>query len=318
MLAALVGCERTPPSPQPAPAAAKPAASAKPTRGWVCDMACEGCKTFDGPGKCPVCKMDLRPYEEVPFSGRLALSVQPQVGQPLDLRMTLTDPAGCPVDPAAFDKGAGRAVNAVILSREPGYLGKPGVILEPGGVVRLTGASPTAGGRHLALCVFAPPGLPPQAVSAEFEVPGPAKPTAPAAASDRATLRAGELVMQNEPPRLRVERDNSVYIRPAVLPKVGAPAPLRLAGAQAALVRDDLGYAGPGTIIGKPSDQVAAFGVYAPSAAAYRLLVWLDTAQGADVAEFWIPSPLPPRPPQGVRPPPPLQPQTPREQPPKP
>lgn len=323
----LPGCEKPAPS-APAPAATTAAGQtastvAKRSRGWVCDMACEGCKTFDAPGTCPVCKMDLRPYEEVPFAGHLKLSVAPQVGQPLDLRLTLADPAGCDVDPATFDARAGRTVHAAILSLAPDYLGKPGVILEPGGVVRITGATPTKPGKHLVVCAFSPPNLPPQVVTAEFDIPGEASPkptpaaqntpTAPTALPTRtkSKLRAGELELENNPPQFFRQSENVVRVRPSVLPKPGIPVRLNVAGSQAAVVRADLNYAAPGLPLGDRTDELAVFRVAINEPGAYRTLVWLNTDQGAEVAEFCLSAPEPPARPQPGSAPPRPQPTTP-------
>ncbi len=306
---ALPGCEKPAPTNPAAPAAGSTAVSTSAgtsnrSRGWVCDMACEGCKTFDAPGKCPICKMDLRPYEEVPFAGQLKLSVTPRVGQPLDLRLTLADPAGCDVDPSTFDAAAGRTVQAAIVSIAPDYLGKPGVIFEPGGVVRLTGAPPTKPGKHLVVCTFSPPGLPPQTVTAEFDVAGETAPTPANAAAPsyvtqtKAQLRSGMVELENNPPQFFRGSENVVRVRPAQVPKAGSPVRLRLSGSQAAIVRADLGYAAPGLPLGDRTDELAVFRAHINEPGAYRVLVWLNTDQGADLAEFWLSAPHAPARPQ--------------------
>lgn len=51
---ALVACKSD-------PKGEKTSQKKSPTETYVCPMHCEGDKTYDGPGSCPVCKMDLRP-----------------------------------------------------------------------------------------------------------------------------------------------------------------------------------------------------------------------------------------------------------------
>jgi hypothetical protein len=34
---------------------------------YQCPMQCEGDKTYDKPGKCPVCGMDLKPWKRLPL-----------------------------------------------------------------------------------------------------------------------------------------------------------------------------------------------------------------------------------------------------------
>ena len=47
----------------------KPDSPAQQATLYQCPMKCEGDKTYDAPGKCPVCGMDLKPVEAVAPAG---------------------------------------------------------------------------------------------------------------------------------------------------------------------------------------------------------------------------------------------------------
>lgn len=75
-------------------AAFAPATPAK----YFCPMHCEGAKTYDKPGKCPVCSMNLKKQT----SDKFTMDIKPvggaiTVGKPATLVFTIKDPTGLPV-----------------------------------------------------------------------------------------------------------------------------------------------------------------------------------------------------------------------------
>lgn len=80
---------------QPGPATTPPSANhgAQQATRYFCPMKCEGEKTYDAPGKCPVCHMNLKPVAMGP-----ALEVQPagelKSGEPQTLTLTIRGGAG--------------------------------------------------------------------------------------------------------------------------------------------------------------------------------------------------------------------------------
>ncbi|MBK7405605.1 MAG: hypothetical protein IPJ41_13500 [Phycisphaerales bacterium] len=65
---------------------------------YFCPMHCEGAKTYDKPGKCPVCSMNLKKQT----SDKFTMDVKPvggtiTVGKPATMVFTIKDPTGLPV-----------------------------------------------------------------------------------------------------------------------------------------------------------------------------------------------------------------------------
>lgn len=83
---------------QPPPAPPHAATQQPQPEQWVCEMFCEPGKTYDKPGKCPICHMALTRREDLPFSANVSLaSATLEPAKPATLKIELIDQVGLPV-----------------------------------------------------------------------------------------------------------------------------------------------------------------------------------------------------------------------------
>jgi hypothetical protein len=64
---------------------------------YYCVMHCEGSKTYDKPGKCPVCGMSLKKLTTDKYSVHMGPHDAIQAGKPVSLTFEIDDPMGLPV-----------------------------------------------------------------------------------------------------------------------------------------------------------------------------------------------------------------------------
>ena len=97
---------------------------------YACPMECEGEKTYDKPGSCPVCKMDLEPVEGSAATGgagtgqqyemRLVVNpAQPEAGKPATLAFTPRMAGNTGVVP--LDEVHTKKMHVVVVSRDLGW-----------------------------------------------------------------------------------------------------------------------------------------------------------------------------------------------------
>lgn len=134
---------------------------------YVCPMTCEGDKTYDAPGKCPVCHMNLKAMAAGP-----TLDIQSdgpiKAGEPAKLTLTVRDSAGGAM--AGLDAAPAQLV---IVARDLSWFTRPAPrqlersavsitqTLTPGEYRAFVNASPASGEPIQASAVISVAGKPP-------------------------------------------------------------------------------------------------------------------------------------------------------------
>ena len=146
-----------------------------PTTKYFCPMHCEGAKTYDKPGKCPVCSMNLKKQttdkftmEIKPAGGAIA------VGKPATMVFTIKDPTGLPVK--KVENVHEKYLHLLMVSKDLSWFAHEHPEIQPDGTFTFTYTFPQ-GGEFFFYNDFTPPSVGQQVVIVPMTVAG----TAPAA-----------------------------------------------------------------------------------------------------------------------------------------
>ncbi|HMN39765.1 MAG TPA: heavy metal-binding domain-containing protein [Phycisphaerales bacterium] len=142
---------------------------------YYCPMHCEGAKTYDAPGKCPKCGMNLKKATTDKFS----VAVKPaggkvEAGKPASPTVTVKDPPGAP-----GTKGEtvhGKLLHLLIVSQDLSWFRHEHPVVQKDGTFTLGFTFPQ-GGEYILYHDFTPPNVGQQVVQVPLTVEG----TAPAA-----------------------------------------------------------------------------------------------------------------------------------------
>ncbi len=141
---------------------------------YACPMHCEGTKTYDAPGKCPVCEMALKKIttdtysvEVRPAGGTIA------TGKPVSLLFAIKDPSGAPV--TRLETVHEKILHLLMVSRDLSWYAHEHPEVQKDGTFILTFTFPQAGD-YVLFHDFTPPKVGQQVVQVALNVPG----TAPA------------------------------------------------------------------------------------------------------------------------------------------
>jgi hypothetical protein len=137
---------------------------------FYCVMHCEGGKTYDKPGKCPVCKMDLKKLTTDKYS----VDVKPMSGtitpgKPAMLMFTLKDPTGAPV--TTLETVHEKILHLLMVSKDLSWYAHEHPAVQKDGTFSLTFTFPQAGD-YLLFNDFTPPKVGQQVVQVPIKVEG--------------------------------------------------------------------------------------------------------------------------------------------------
>ncbi|HEX8875476.1 MAG TPA: heavy metal-binding domain-containing protein [Phycisphaerales bacterium] len=153
-------------------------AAAAPAK-YFCPMHCEGSKTYDKPGECPVCHMKLKKLTSEEFS----VSVKPvggkiEAGKPANLVFTLKDPMGMAVKGVEIVHE--KPLHLLMVSKDLSWYAHEHPELQPDGTFTLAWTFP-AGGEYTLFHDFTPKDVGMQVVPVTLTVDGPARAAKPLA-----------------------------------------------------------------------------------------------------------------------------------------
>lgn len=142
---------------------------------YYCPMHCEGSKTYDKPGECPVCHMKLKKQTSEQFT----VDVKPiggtiTAGKPVSLLFTLKDPRGMAVKEVEVVHEM--PLHLLMVSKDLSWYAHEHPALQPDGTFTFTWTFP-AGGEYTLFHDFTPKDVGMQVVPVTLKVDG-----APAAA----------------------------------------------------------------------------------------------------------------------------------------
>lgn len=137
---------------------------------YICDMHCEGTKTYDAPGTCPVCKMAFVKLSEAPFSASVKSAAAITPGQPAELAITLRRPNGEVVK--EVDTVHDHKLHFMIVSEDLSFYAHEHPAQQADGTFKLPGVKLPFGGRYVTFSDFTPKGFGNQVASFEFKVAG--------------------------------------------------------------------------------------------------------------------------------------------------
>ena len=141
---------------------------------YYCPMHCEGTKTYDKPGKCPVCEMNLKKQT----SDKFTMDVKPVggkivVGKPATMVFTIKDPTGLPV--TKVQEVHEKLLHLLIVSKDLAWFAHEHPAIQPDGTFTFAYTFPEAG-EFVFYNDFTPPNVGQQVVQVPITVEG----TAPA------------------------------------------------------------------------------------------------------------------------------------------
>jgi len=142
---------------------------------YYCPMHCEGSKTYDQPGKCPKCGMNLKKATTDKFS----VAVKPaagkvEAGKPASLTFTIKDPTGLAV--TKVEAVHEKLLHLLIVSKDLSWFRHEHPVVQKDGTFTLNFTFPQ-GGDYILYHDFTPPNVGQQVVQVPLTVEG----TAPAA-----------------------------------------------------------------------------------------------------------------------------------------
>lgn len=145
---------------------------------YFCPMHCEGAKTYDKPGKCPVCDMNLKKQT----SDKFMVDIKPvggpiTVGKPATLVFTIKDPTGLPVK--KVETVHEKPLHLLMVSKDLSWYAHEHPEIQADGTFTFTYTFPAAG-EFFFYNDFTPPSVGQQVVIVPVTVAGPAS-AAPAA-----------------------------------------------------------------------------------------------------------------------------------------
>jgi len=142
---------------------------------YYCPMFCEGSKTYDKPGECPVCHMKLKKQTTEQFS----VEVKPvgggkiEAGKPVNLLWTLKDPRGRQVKDVEIVHEM--PLHLLMVSKDLSWYAHEHPKLEADGTFTMTWTFPS-GGEYALFHDFTPKDVGMQVVSVTLKVEGSARP----------------------------------------------------------------------------------------------------------------------------------------------
>jgi len=144
---------------------------------YFCPMHCEGAKTYDKPGKCPVCSMNLKKQT----SDKFTMEVKPVggkivVGKPATMIFTIKDPTGLPV--TKVEEVHEKLLHLLMVSKDLAWYAHEHPVIQADGTFTFTYTFPEAG-EFVFYNDFTPPSVGQQVVQVPITVEGPPS-TAPA------------------------------------------------------------------------------------------------------------------------------------------
>lgn len=142
---------------------------------YFCPMHCEASKTYDKPGNCPVCSMNLK----MQTSDKFMVDIKPiggaiTVGKPATMVFTIKDPTGLPVKKVEVVHE--KLLHLLIVSKDLSWYAHEHPEVQPDGTFLLTYTFPEAG-EFFFYHDFTPPKVGQQVVTVPVTIAG----TAPAA-----------------------------------------------------------------------------------------------------------------------------------------
>jgi len=142
---------------------------------YFCPMHCEGAKTYDKPGKCPVCHMNLKKQT----SDKFTMEVKPMggtisAGKPATMVFTIKDPTGLPVKKVEVVHE--KLLHLLMVSKDLSWYAHEHPEIQPDGTFTFTYTFPE-GGEFFFYNDFTPPNVGQQVVTVPVTVAG----TAPVA-----------------------------------------------------------------------------------------------------------------------------------------
>lgn len=170
-------------------------AAAAPAK-YFCPMHCEGAKTYDKPGECPVCHMKLKKQTSEQFS----VTVKPvggklEAGKPVNLLFTLMDPRGMQVKDVEIVHEM--PLHLLMVSKDLSWYAHEHPALQPDGTFTFTWTFP-AGGEYTLFHDFTPKDVGMQVVPVTLKVDGaPAAPVALKADNDKPKTVDGYTITLN-------------------------------------------------------------------------------------------------------------------------
>lgn len=138
---------------------------------YYCPMHCEGAKTYDKPGKCPVCSMNLKKQTTDKFS----VTIKPvgggdiTVGKPVTLLFTLKDPTGLAVKQVEVVHE--KPLHLLMVSKDLSWYAHEHPEIQPDGTFTFTYTFPAAG-EFFFYNDFTPPSVGQQVVTVPVTIPG--------------------------------------------------------------------------------------------------------------------------------------------------
>jgi len=137
---------------------------------YYCPMHCEGSKTYDKPGECPVCHMKLKKQTSDKFS----VEVKPiggkiEAGKPANLLFTLKDPTGLAVKGVEIVHEM--PLHLLMVSKDLSWFAHEHPSLQPDGTFTFTFTFPT-GGDYTLFNDFTPQDVGMQVVPVVLKVEG--------------------------------------------------------------------------------------------------------------------------------------------------
>lgn len=158
-----------------------PAAAA--TAKYFCPMHCEGAKTYDKPGECPVCKMKLKKQTSEQFSVEVKPvgGVKIEAGKPVNIMFTLKDPTGLAVK--SVEVVHEKPLHLLMVSKDLSWYAHEHPSLQPDGTFTLSSTFP-AGGEYTLFHDFTPKDVGMQVVPVTLTVEGAVPPAKPLAADN--------------------------------------------------------------------------------------------------------------------------------------
>lgn len=141
---------------------------------YFCPMHCEGAKTYDKPGTCPVCSMNLKKQT----SDKFTVDIKPvggvaggaiTVGKPVTLVFTIKDPTGLPVK--KVEKVHEKLLHLLMVSKDLSWYAHEHPEIQPDGTFTFTYTFPEAG-EFFFYNDFTPPNVGQQVVTVPITIPG--------------------------------------------------------------------------------------------------------------------------------------------------
>ena len=144
---------------------------------YFCPMHCEGAKTYDKPGKCPVCAMNLKKQT----SDKFTVDVKPiggkiEAGKPANFLFTIKDPTGLAVKTVEIVHE--QPLHLLMVSKDLSWYAHEHPVLQPDGTFTFTWTFP-AGGEYTLFNDFTPKDVGMQVVPVTLKVEGAPKAAVP-------------------------------------------------------------------------------------------------------------------------------------------